>query len=162
VYRYHIFLIHLSVVGHLGYFHNLAIVNRHCTSFESNKSIRQMTFDLAKWSILVTAFRNGPKLGAWLTEAWFPSFYLSSLMRLHKRTVHRKCGQGWIRLGHLILPEPAYLLITFDDSILLLLLSQYSKTLCLWQCLFCLGSLVYWRVEAVGGQMHKAESKQGK
>jgi hypothetical protein len=27
VYRYHIFLIHLSVVGHLGCFHNLAIVN---------------------------------------------------------------------------------------------------------------------------------------
>jgi hypothetical protein len=27
VYRYHIFLIHSSVVGHLGYFHNLAIVN---------------------------------------------------------------------------------------------------------------------------------------
>jgi hypothetical protein len=27
VYRYHIFLIHSSVVGHLGCFHNLAIVN---------------------------------------------------------------------------------------------------------------------------------------
>jgi hypothetical protein len=27
VYKYHIFLIHSSVVGHLGYFHNLAIVN---------------------------------------------------------------------------------------------------------------------------------------
>jgi hypothetical protein len=27
VYKYHIFLIPLSVVGHLGYFHNLAIVN---------------------------------------------------------------------------------------------------------------------------------------
>jgi hypothetical protein len=27
VYKYHIFLIHLSVVGHLGSFHNLAIVN---------------------------------------------------------------------------------------------------------------------------------------
>jgi hypothetical protein len=27
VYKYHIFLIHLSVVGHLGCFHNLAIVN---------------------------------------------------------------------------------------------------------------------------------------
>jgi hypothetical protein len=28
VYKYHIFLIHLSVVGHLGCFHSLAIVNR--------------------------------------------------------------------------------------------------------------------------------------
>jgi hypothetical protein len=27
VYRYHIFLIHSSVVGHFGCFHNLAIVN---------------------------------------------------------------------------------------------------------------------------------------
>jgi hypothetical protein len=27
VYKYHIFLIHSSVVGHLGCFHNLAIVN---------------------------------------------------------------------------------------------------------------------------------------
>jgi hypothetical protein len=27
VYKHHIFLIHLSVAGHLGYFHNLAIVN---------------------------------------------------------------------------------------------------------------------------------------
>jgi hypothetical protein len=27
VYKYHIFLIHLSVMGHLGCFHNLAIVN---------------------------------------------------------------------------------------------------------------------------------------
>jgi adenylate cyclase class IV len=27
VYKHHIFLIHLSVVGHLGCFHNLAIVN---------------------------------------------------------------------------------------------------------------------------------------
>jgi hypothetical protein len=27
VYKYHIFLIHSSVVGHLGSFHNLAIVN---------------------------------------------------------------------------------------------------------------------------------------
>jgi hypothetical protein len=27
MYRYHIFLIYLSVVGHLGYFHSLAIVN---------------------------------------------------------------------------------------------------------------------------------------
>jgi hypothetical protein len=27
VYRYHIFLIHSSVLGHLGCFHNLAIVN---------------------------------------------------------------------------------------------------------------------------------------
>jgi hypothetical protein len=27
VYKYHIFLIHSLVVGHLGYFHNLAIVN---------------------------------------------------------------------------------------------------------------------------------------
>jgi hypothetical protein len=27
IYRYHIFLIHSSVVGNLGYFHNLAIVN---------------------------------------------------------------------------------------------------------------------------------------
>jgi hypothetical protein len=27
VYKYHIFLIHTSVVGHLGCFHNLAIVN---------------------------------------------------------------------------------------------------------------------------------------
>jgi hypothetical protein len=27
VYKYHIFLIHLSVVGHLGCFYNLAIVN---------------------------------------------------------------------------------------------------------------------------------------
>jgi hypothetical protein len=27
MYKYHIFLIHSSVVGHLGYFHNLAIVN---------------------------------------------------------------------------------------------------------------------------------------
>jgi hypothetical protein len=27
VYKYHIFLVHLSVVGHLGCFHNVAIVN---------------------------------------------------------------------------------------------------------------------------------------
>jgi hypothetical protein len=27
VYTYHIFLIHSSIVGHLGYFYNLAIVN---------------------------------------------------------------------------------------------------------------------------------------
>jgi hypothetical protein len=27
VYKYHIFLIHSSIVGHLGCFHNLAIVN---------------------------------------------------------------------------------------------------------------------------------------
>jgi hypothetical protein len=27
VYKYHIFLIHSSVVGHLGCFHNLAIMN---------------------------------------------------------------------------------------------------------------------------------------
>jgi hypothetical protein len=27
VYKYHIFLIHLSIAGHLGCFHNLAIVN---------------------------------------------------------------------------------------------------------------------------------------
>jgi membrane-bound metal-dependent hydrolase YbcI (DUF457 family) len=27
VYKYHIFLIHLSVVGHRGYFHSLAITN---------------------------------------------------------------------------------------------------------------------------------------
>jgi hypothetical protein len=32
VYRYHIFLIHLSVVGHLGCFHNLAIVNSAATN----------------------------------------------------------------------------------------------------------------------------------
>jgi hypothetical protein len=28
MHKYHIFLIHLSVVGHLGCFHNLAVVNR--------------------------------------------------------------------------------------------------------------------------------------
>jgi hypothetical protein len=28
IYIYHIFLIYLSVVGHLGYFHSLAIMNR--------------------------------------------------------------------------------------------------------------------------------------
>jgi hypothetical protein len=27
VYKYHVFLIHLSIVGHPGYFHSLAIVN---------------------------------------------------------------------------------------------------------------------------------------
>jgi hypothetical protein len=39
VYKYHIFLIHSSVVGDLGCFHNLAIVNRvsHC----SKRSIRE-------------------------------------------------------------------------------------------------------------------------
>jgi hypothetical protein len=32
VYKYHIFLMHSPVVGHLGCFHNLAIVNSSATN----------------------------------------------------------------------------------------------------------------------------------
>jgi hypothetical protein len=38
MYRYHIFLIHSSVVGHLGCFHNLAPIAQFLTSLNNSKA----------------------------------------------------------------------------------------------------------------------------
>jgi hypothetical protein len=79
VYRYHIFLIHSSVLGHLGCFHNLAIVNSASCSTLYFQSVftSMLSLILSQHSRKEEITRGKSMCPSYLLGKWNPSVYLS-------------------------------------------------------------------------------------